>query len=396
MSNKNAKSMKILYHHRVASKDGQYVHIEEIVNALRKLGHNIHIVAPKMTEQSSFGSNGGFVSKLKNHLPQMLYESIEYSYSFWAFFKMLWSIWKFKPDVIYERYNLFFTGGIWAAKLCKVPLLLEVNSPLYEERIDYGGLSLRRLARWSEYYAWRNADVVLPVTQVLAEFICVAGVPKDRIEVIPNGVDEARFDPSLYSQRLPKLKDKCVVGFVGFCREWHHLDKVMKSLASLDRQDIVFLLVGDGPVLPSLTKLADELGFKGQFISTGLVARDKMPYWLSQIDIALQPAVTPWASPLKLLEYLAMGKAILADDSPNIKELLTDEHNALLFQSGNLEDMVDKLIRMISSPALVDKLSKSASQTIERRSLQWIGNAKVIENLAEERVLKRGQFDASQ
>ena len=71
--------MKILYHHRVASKDGQYVHIEEIVNALRKLGHNVHIVAPKMTEQSSFGSNGGFVSKLKNHLPQMLYESIEYS-----------------------------------------------------------------------------------------------------------------------------------------------------------------------------------------------------------------------------------------------------------------------------------------------------------------------------
>jgi glycosyltransferase involved in cell wall biosynthesis len=370
--------MKILYHHRVASKDGQYVHIEEIVDALTSLGHEIHMVAPRMTELSAFGSSGGVVSKLKAHLPKALYEIIEYSYSFFAFVKVLWAIWVFRPDVVYERYNLLFTGGIWAAKLCKIPILLEVNSPLYEEREEYGGIALKRLARWSEYYAWRNADVVLPVTHVLAEFIKRAGVPDKRISVIPNGVDTSRFNPALFTERLPELKGKCVIGFVGFCREWHHLDKVMSSLSSLKRDDIIFLLVGDGPVLSDLKELAKELKFEKQFISTGLVSRKEMPYWISQIDIALQPAVTPWASPLKLLEYLAMGKAVLADDSANIKELLTDDYNAVLFESGNLDDMSNKLVELVVDSKRVFELSKNSAKSISDNSLTWRSNAEKI------------------
>ena len=370
--------MKILYHHRVASKDGQYVHIEEIVDALTSLGHEIHMVAPRMTELSAFGSSGGVVSKLKAHLPKALYEIIEYSYSFFAFVKVLWAIWVFRPDVVYERYNLLFTGGIWAAKLCKIPILLEVNSPLYEEREEYGGIALKRLARWSEYYAWRNADVVLPVTHVLAEFIKRAGVPDKRISVIPNGVDTSRFNPALFTERLPELKGKCVIGFVGFCREWHHLDKVMSSLSSLKRDDIIFLLVGDGPGLSDLKELAKELKFEKQFISTGLVSRKEMPYWISQIDIALHPAVTPWASPLKLLEYFAMGNAVLADDSANIKELLTDDYNAVLFESGNLDDMSNKLVELVVDSKRVFELSKNSAKSISDNSLTWRSNAEKI------------------
>ena len=65
------------------------------------------------------------------------------------------------------------------------------------------------------------------------------------------------------------------------------------------------------------------------FHITGLVERKNMPYWLDQIDIAIQPAVTPWASPLKLIEYLGKGKAIVAPDTPNIKELLRWEDTSL-------------------------------------------------------------------
>ena len=56
--------MKILYHHRIASKDGQYVHVEEIIKAFRALGHEVIIVAPKIAENSDFGSDGGCVGKV--------------------------------------------------------------------------------------------------------------------------------------------------------------------------------------------------------------------------------------------------------------------------------------------------------------------------------------------
>lgn len=375
--------MKILYHHRVASRDGQYVHIEEINKAIKSLGHDIVMVAPTLSDDASFGSDSGLVSKLKQRLPKALYEMLEFLYSFVAFFKVVYTIFKTKPDVMYERYNLFFLGGIWAAKLCNVPLLLEVNSPLFEERDEYGGVALKSFARWTEYYAWRNADTVLPVTHVLADYIKKAGVPDSKIEVIPNGVELSRFNPELFNERKPELEGKCVVGFVGFCREWHHLDKVMRSLASQQRDDIIFLLVGDGPVLEGLKQLAIELKFEKQFISTGLVKRENLPYWLSQIDIALQPAVTPWASPLKMIEYLAMGKAILADDSPNIKELLTHNQDALLFPSGDINAMTESLIQMVDNPVLVQTLSANAKALIFDKGLEWRNNAQRIITLFE-------------
>ncbi len=375
--------MKILYNHRVASKDGQYVHIEEINKAIKSLGHDIVMVAPKLSDEASFGSDSGLVSKLKQRLPKAVYEVLEFLYSFVAFFKVIYTILKTKPDVMYERYNLFFLGGIWAAKLCNIPLLLEVNSPLFEERDEYGGIALKRFARWTEYYAWRNADTVLPVTQVLANYIKKAGVPDSKIEVIPNGVELSRFNPALFNERKPELEGKCVVGFVGFCREWHHLDKVMRSLASQQRDDIIFLLVGDGPVLEELKQLAIELEFDKQFISTGLVKRENLPYWLSQIDIALQPAVTPWASPLKMIEYLAMGKAILADDSPNIKELLTHNQDSLLFPSGDINAMTESLIQMVDNPVLVQTLSANAKALISDKGLEWRNNAQRIITLFE-------------
>ncbi len=76
---------KILYHHRIASKDGQYVHVEEIVNALTAQGHEIIMVAPRVAENSEFGSEGGWVSKLKQKLPKALYEFIEFFYAVYDF-----------------------------------------------------------------------------------------------------------------------------------------------------------------------------------------------------------------------------------------------------------------------------------------------------------------------
>ena len=228
--------MKILYHHRIASKDGQYVHVEEIIKALRQLGHEVIIVAPNIAEHSEFGSDGGWVDVLKAKLPKWFYEVLEFSYSFYAFFKLAKAIIKHKPDCIYERCNIFLPAGIWAKKLFRLPLQLEVNSPLYQERKKYGGIALDSLAKWSENYVWRNADRVLPVTHVMASYIKAIGVPEEKITVIPNGVDTSIFTPKNTANRAQRFEGKLVVGFVGFCREWHKLFLFFLTLRRLAKQ----------------------------------------------------------------------------------------------------------------------------------------------------------------
>ena len=370
--------MKILYHHRIASKDGQYVHIDAIVSALRDQGHTVIMVAPNVAEKASFGSDGGWVSRLRQKLPKFISELLEFGYCFYDFIKLSQAIKKHQPDAIYERYNLYLPSGIWAKQLFNLPLILEVNSPLYQERMNYGGVAFGMLAKWSEYYAWRNAEHLLPVTEVLAGYIRTAGVTNDKITVIHNGIDKRVFSPIRKNERHDRFKNKLVVGFVGFCREWHQLDQVLAMLAHHQADNVMFLIVGDGPVLEALKDQAKSMGMINRIHITGLVNRQDMPYWLEQIDIAIQPAVTPWCSPLKLIEYLATGKAIVAPDTANIRELMTHEKNGRLFEPNNMQHLLDQIEHLINDAPLRKQLKHEAIQTIEVKELEWRLNANKI------------------
>ncbi|UIP30116.1 glycosyltransferase family 4 protein [Photobacterium sp. TLY01] len=386
--------MKILYHHRVASKDGQYVHIEAIIGALREQGHEVVVVAPAVSDQAAFGADGGWVSKVRRMLPRFLSEILEFGYSAYDFGKLCITLYREKPDAIYERYNLFLPSGILAKQLFNVPLILEINAPLFDERNAYGGLSLTWLARWSELFTWRNADHTLPVSHVLASYVRGAGVPEPAIRVIPNGIDSRLFHPAVSKEKKPEFADSLVVGFVGFCREWHQLDHVLSLIVDFNRQrnpddpEVKLLIVGDGPVLDDLKKQARALKAEHQIHITGLIDREHIPEWLSQIDIALQPAVTPWCSPLKLIEYLACGKAIVAPDSKNIQELLRDGENALLFQADHLPDMLEQIKRLLSDEALRQQLSDNAAASIARQQLTWSDNARKIVSIFESLISK--------
>jgi len=142
--------LKILYHHRTRSKDGQDVHISELINALRKLGHEVIVVAPAAMERAKFGDDAGGVAVLKRFSPRFAYELMEFAYSLIAYLRLRRAVLAFRPDCLYERYNLFLPAGVWIRRTFGLPMLLEVNGPLYEERAKYGGISLRRLARWSQ------------------------------------------------------------------------------------------------------------------------------------------------------------------------------------------------------------------------------------------------------
>ena len=363
----------------MASKDGQYVHVEEIIKALKSAGHQVCLVAPHLTEKSEFGSSGGLVAWLKARMPKQLYELLELSYAVVAFIKLLVAIYKFKPDFIYERFNLFLPAGVWASKFCKLPLLLEVNAPIYEERSKYDGIALARLAQWSQHYCWKNADRCFPVTQVLAKYLLNAGVKPDAIEVIPNGINEAVFSgPKSTPDTLPDLQHKLVIGFVGFCREWHGLDRVLTLMAKLANPKLFFLIVGDGPAIAGLKQQASDLHISQQIFVSGLVNRDDMPHWLAQMDIALQPDVVPYASPLKMLEYMYMAKAIIAPDTANIRELLQHNVNALLFDPADGNSFTYCLNQLCEQPELITKLGNNAKQSILQHKLTWANNAKRI------------------
>jgi glycosyltransferase involved in cell wall biosynthesis len=378
--------MKILYHHRTASQDGQAVHIDEMIAALRAQGHEVRVVAPGAPADRSMGGEVAWVRWLKSLLPRAAYELLECGYSLLAYRRLAAAAREFSPDFIYERYNLFLFAGVMLKRRFGLPLLLEVNSPLAQERASHGGLSLARLARRSEGWIWRNADCVLPVTAVLARDVQAQGVAAERITVIHNGINAAHFAAApgpVAAKAALGLQDRLVLGFTGFVRDWHGVDRVVAWMATVQApRNAQLLIVGDGPARADLEARARQLGLGDRVAFTGVVARERVPALVAAFDIALQPAVVPYASPLKLLEYLALGKAIVAPREPNLMELLTDADNAVLFDAGAAGALEQALSRLCADAPLRQHLSRGAKATIDRLNLTWDGNARRVVALA--------------
>lgn len=385
--------MKILYHHRIHSKDGQYVHVEELTRALKARGHDIIMVGTINKLGDEIDSSGGVVDILKRWLPRSLYEILESSYSIIDYIRLYYAAKCFSPDCLYERYNLFTPSGIWLKKRFGLPMLLEVNAPLFHERRRHDRVALSWLARWSERYAWRGADRVLPVTHALAKHVIAAGVPRDRIEVIPNGVNlellNDQPDAATTKRRLG-LEGRIVLGFTGFVREWNGLEKAIDVIAAdRNRRNLHLLLVGDGPARNRIEAYAATRNVDTRLTVTGVVKREDVAGYVSAFDIALIPDVVPYASPLKLFEYMALGCAIVAPTRSNILEILTDEENALLFDPDAPETFAAAIDRICHNPALRRRLGAKARETIVERGLTWERNAERVEALFQELCDKR-------
>jgi glycosyltransferase involved in cell wall biosynthesis len=371
--------MKILYHHRTASRDGQSTHITEMIAAMRANGHEVVESAPAVGDYHAGGGSPGWVGRLKAWLPKAVYELAELGYSLVAYRRLRQQIVAARPAAIYERYNLYLLAGIWAKRRFGLPLVLEVNAPMALERRQYGGLKLPRLADWAERHVWRHADLLLPVTQVLADHMVAQGMEAARIRVVPNAINEAHYvglpDVAEAKRRLG-LEGRLVIGFTGFVREWDRLERIMAWIARRSADHPVHLLViGDGPARASIEAAAAELGVSDRLSFTGAVPREEVPALSMAFDIALQTALVPYASPLCLFEYLALGKAIVAPDQPNHHEILQHGQDSLLYGPDDPQGIETALDRLCDDAPLRERLGAEARAVIQRKQLTWRSHA---------------------
>ena len=99
-------------------------------------------------------------------------------------------------------------------------------------------------------------------------------------------------------------------------------------------------------------------------------------------DVALQTASVAYASPLKLLEYMTLGCAIIAPDQPNIREILRHDTNALLFDPLGRQSFTAALSRLCADGELRRRLGRAARRTVEETPLTWAHNAARFEYFA--------------
>lgn len=372
----------ILYHHRTQGVDAQGIHVFEMCRAFESLGYRVIKVALYAEEKVGTVSRTGILSRIISLLPRFVYELLEIGYNMFGVVRLLQAVRAHKPAFIYERYSLFNLCGVIVSRLTATPVVVEFNSPLAWERSRYGGVTFVRLAQWMETRIARLATRTITVTAVLRDILVRHGASSDNIVVMANGINPEEFE-SIPDR--PKPDDAPVLlGFVGWFREWHGLQELIATLDNygLFQAGAQLVLLGDGPARPGLEALINERHLSEVVSIQNPLDRSSLFERLAEVDIALQPAATNYASPMKLIEYLAAGIAVVAPDQENIREVIREGENGLLFPPGDWEALAKRVKELMYNPKLRLRLGTEGRQTIHDQGLTWLDNAtRVVQTL---------------
>ena len=372
--------MRFLYHHRTQGEEPEAIHIAAIVDALRALGHDVRVVGPApVASHSSGAKKPSLLGRIKRAVPQLIFEVLQLAYNFVVYLRIRRAIREFQPDLIYERYALFNFAGVLLAKRMKIPLILEVNTPYAQAWAQYFGLYLRRLARWIERRTLLAAGHIITVTQVQEKMLISEGIPAAQVSVCHNAIDPSWFDPMRHHD--PALRDRLglsgiVIGFVGTMNRWQGIPEFPKVLREvlLRCENVCFLFVGDGEFRAELENYCRAEGLAQRVVFTGRKPHADIPALVAAMDIAILLNSNDYGSPMKIFEYLGMGKAVIAPAVGPVKEVLREGETGLLITPGDASEMAQAIIRLVQDPLLRRRLG-GAGRDYVTANHTWHQNA---------------------
>lgn len=292
-------------------------------------------------------------------------------------------------DLIYERYSLWSDAGIRAGARLGLPVVAEVNAPLLIEQFEYRELVHGDMARAIEATVFARSDLLAAVSWQVADYAVSRGARPDTVQIIGNGVDTGRFHPGVEPATLETIPDRTfVVGFTGSLKAWHGIDTLLRAFGAFHRAcpDTHLLILGDGPQRGWIEGYGEGAGFAGAMTITGWVDHAALAPMIARMDVATAPYPRDdkhYFSPLKLYEYLAMGRPVVASRIGQTAELLEGSDAACLLPPGDADALAEALSALHADPARRAVMARAAAA--EGRRHDWRQNARRVIELVESR-----------
>jgi glycosyltransferase involved in cell wall biosynthesis len=306
-----------------------------------------------------------------------------------------------RPALIYQRAGGLNLAGLTLSRLLQAPLILEYNSSDAQRARLWGERRYRLagLLEQVERVGVERADVVSAISEVLAgELAARLPSSRGRLVVNPNGVDPAKFHPAVDGRavrsRLEIPNGRVVLGFSGTFMPYQGLrvlaHALMELAASGRLQGLHVLLLGAGGARSELEPALADPEIRSRVSMPGAVPFAEIEMYLAACDILISPHALPeipglqfYWSPIKVFEYMAMGRAIVASRLGQIAEILEHEVDALLVPAGEPKALADAIDRLAADPELRRRLGAAARRKVVERFTWKLNVERALASLVE-------------
>ncbi len=384
---------------------GSTLKAQKLMRGLRRLGHSVEEFWLNAKSYSPGNQSKGLaeakLSRLKRHFGRYFHEASQLLKNFRYAWQERNIIRTLRPDIVISRHGGYVLSTAVLAKIYRFPFVLEIDSPeAYENRKFYSDryLQIPGLVELVERLNFRLAPRGFVQSKVLFRYVIRRGsfLEKD-LAVIPNAADELdlreiRREAAALRQKLG-LESEIVVGFVGSFHYWHGVENLMAIMSGVlgekNGVPVHFLLIGGGGAKEKeLKSFVRQNGYEDRVAFTGFVNPEQVHIYLQAMDIALAPYPPMeffYYSPVKMFDYMAHGKPIVASRLGQLAEILVHERTALLCDPSRPDEFVNAILRLAGDKELRQRLGTNARAEYTA-SHQWIDRAQALERFCKETV----------
>ena len=277
-------------------------------------------------------------------------------------------------DFVIQKHRRFHDAGLRVARRQGVPFVLKMDALEVREEASWG---VRRplwgpaVESIGERRLIAQADLVVPVSTALDAQVESLGVPRERRLVLDNGVDLDSFSPGPGDRDLRAAHDlqrRFVVGWVGGFRPFHGLSLVPDIARRLRDvvPEAVLCLVGTGDRYAEVARSVQDLRDVVRLV--GPVPYERVPDWIRTFDAAVHLAEPgPYHySPLKLYEYMACGRPVIASEVGTVADTVGGEGAGILVPSGDARAVVDAIAQLAAHEPARRRMGEAARLRAER------------------------------
>jgi len=285
---------------------------------------------------------------------------------------------KIKPD-LYHVHGSFSAGIGFVDK--KTPMVLTMHGYPSLETVAIGRIKPNsiqfNLIRKLEIESAKRADAVIAVDKRIYKWIIEdLNIAPNKVFYLPNAVDTRIFSPESDGRVIRKKYNVCRVPIISFIKGFSPKNgpaiiiKAMKYVVK-EYPTAVLLMVGDGPLRPSLEKLVVDHKLEKNVIFTGRKSPEETPSYFAASDIITVPSVhiagVEEATSLTMLEAMSSGKPVVVSDIGGLKETINDGGNGkigIVFKENNPKDLALKIISLLDDPKRRRKIGYNARKYV--------------------------------